>query len=538
MTRVAWAVVLLVGVVGCGSCQKGKGAGAVPIEDVLPKGAVALVVVPKVHELGQRLAGLQTLKVAKFAAQLQGFGDGTRLVDATVAQLGLDVRSKEALSAAGVDPERGAGVAVMLDGTTVLVLPVGDEKKLEATLSKLAKARLGASEAGTQKAGDLELRTLRVPGAEVPRFGWVLSRGFAFVGVDQAVPTLTGYARVGKADALGEDAKWKAALARLPAERQLLVYLPPGSPALWGPVSSVAAAMSLDASGLRVSFDAPWSGDPKALEALTQAPGAAKLFGVLPKDAFVVARFAGPPETLAPYAETLLGPHLWRAFSETGFDVKTQLLGNLKPGAVASFSLAPTAKMDGVPAFDVRRTNPFRWLHLTGAAATTAPEQVAPALDALALSAPKFGATIEKKTVDGVARYLTTYSAGEGVHFAQQGPVVLFASPQPRLEAALLATPAGEGPFASKEISSLLETRGLAVAVDLRRLADSVRELPSDAWGIGGFAIKATTVRWLDATDDLKAITLTFDAKEQAVQAQLVLSLGAPAPAPAPTLAP
>ena len=46
-------------------------------------------------------------------------------------------------------------------------------------------------------------------------------------------------------------------------------------------------------------------------------------------------------------------------------------------------------------------------------------------------------------------------------------------------------------------------------------------------WGLGGFAIKETTVRWLDATDDLKAISISVGAKEKAVQAKVQLTLGA-----------
>jgi hypothetical protein len=57
-----------------------------------------------------------------------------------------------------------------------------------------------------------------------------------------------------------------------------------------------------------------------------------------------------------------------------------------------------------------------------------------------------------------------------------------------------------------------------------------VRALPESAWGLGGFALKPTTVRWLDATDDLKAITVTAGAKDGQVTAALVLTLGLPAP--------
>ncbi|MFY0580258.1 hypothetical protein ACN28S_43800 [Cystobacter fuscus] len=63
--------------------------------------------------------------------------------------------------------------------------------------------------------------------------------------------------------------------------------------------------------------------------------------------------------------------------------------------------------------------------------------------------------------------------------------------------------------------------------LDLRKLAEAVKALPSEAWGIGGFAIKATTVRFLDATDDLRAVTLAVSGKDKALQAELTLWLAA-----------
>lgn len=63
------------------------------------------------------------------------------------------------------------------------------------------------------------------------------------------------------------------------------------------------------------------------------------------------------------------------------------------------------------------------------------------------------------------------------------------------------------------------------LVLDLRRLSDAVKNLPSEAWGIGGFAIKATTVRWLEATDDLRAVTLAVSRKEKALQAEVSLRL-------------
>jgi hypothetical protein len=72
------------------------------------------------------------------------------------------------------------------------------------------------------------------------------------------------------------------------------------------------------------------------------------------------------------------------------------------------------------------------------------------------------------------------------------------------------------------------------VLLDLRRFSDAVKALPSSAWGIGGFAIKATAVRWLDATDDLRALTMSLSRKDKALQAELSLRL-TPASAAATT---
>jgi len=77
----------------------------------------------------------------------------------------------------------------------------------------------------------------------------------------------------------------------------------------------------------------------------------------------------------------------------------------------------------------------------------------------------------------------------------------------------------------AEDLRGALKDPVLGVVVDLRRLSDAVKALPSEAWGIGGFAIKATTVRWLDATDDLRAVTLGLSEKEKALQAELTLWL-------------
>jgi len=83
----------------------------------------------------------------------------------------------------------------------------------------------------------------------------------------------------------------------------------------------------------------------------------------LPDDAILMARFAGRPQDVA----SLLGP-LWsgklqEVFGAAGIDFRVEVLGNLRPGASASLSLAPSAVLSSMPVLDLRRTNPFRFVH-------------------------------------------------------------------------------------------------------------------------------------------------------------------------------
>ena len=128
---------------------------------------------------------------------------------------------------------------------------------------------------------------------------------------------------------------------------------------------------------------------------------------------------------------------------------------------------------------------------------------------------------------NGTPMFFTTYAAGEGVHFAPRGDLVFFGSPVQRIDQLEAVDPK-----VSEEalVPSLLANDAVAMVIDLNRLATSVRELPSSAWGLGGFAIKATTVRWLDATDDLRAVTASVGVKDQALQLNVALVLATKTP--------
>lgn len=521
----AWVLgFLAVFAVGCSKCGKSNAVDKkMPVERVLPRGAVGVVVVPSLGTAGQKLKLVEALKVSGFLAQLRGFADGKAFGDALVGELGIDVRSDEALANAGVDAARSAGFAVLATGTGVLALPVKDEAKFHRALETFIHRRLGAGASAEQKSGDLTVKTFSVRQGEPPRAGYVVAHGYALVTDANGLGQLLGLASLTDSDALSGDRDYVLRLREMPAERDLVLWLPLGSPALFkGPVSAVMAAATLSASGLSVVADASWKDDGSRFSALTAETGDDNL-GYLPRDAFLVARFNGTPSKLMPWVNQLFGPYLTRAFRETEFDVRTQVLEQLKPGAVVSLSLSEKPPMGGgMPALDLRQTNPFSYAHLSGVAQVKSPDVIVPTFEKLIPVVPRIGAQMELRTRDdGQQAIITTYAQGEGVHFAPKGDRVFFASPVQRLDALVKSDGKAGAPVTG------LTDDAVSLVIDLHKLSASVRELPDSAWGLGGFAMKATTVRWLEATDDLQAISVSAGLKDKKVRVNAKLALGA-----------
>ncbi len=537
-TRSGLLLALILTVAGCArlGCEKSP-AGEVggPLR-YLPRTAEAAFVVPDLGVVGDRLALLEKLKIASFAAQLQGVPNAKAVVDALIREVGIELRSREELKKAGLAPERGFGAAVLPQGEAFFVVGVSDAGRFGDTIAKLAKSRLGAGVESTSEVGGHKVVTFSRAAGAKPEFGYVLLDGYALAAPGELSKRLPELAALAKEKSLAADPQLEGSLSRLPNQRDLIVHLPatelvgaprPSSrPAVPVPITLVA---NLSADALKVHADAPWPDSVNTLGMLDRKDGAADLLPLLPSDAFAVARFGGDAEALEPVLPMLLGPYLQRAFEEAKLDLKKEILANLKPGSVAALAVSPTIPLGhGMPQLDVRRTNPFKYVHLVALAQPEQPEKIKPLLARLPEIAPRFGARIEPTSKDGDTLYVTSYARGEGIHFADAAGKVVFASPLGRLERALAAVKAPDGSTApallkDPALSQVLKDFPVAVVVDLHQLADSVKALPTEAWGIGGFAIKATTVRWLEGVRDLRAITLGMLRKDKAVQAEIAL---------------
>src|SRR5690242_7266141 len=110
-----WAL-LLVAVAGCPRCGGGSTASA---EERLPGRPDAAILTAPVGAVAQHLAALSDR-----AASLPGgeqLGEARRTV---AAQLGFDQLTRDGLLSAGLDPDRGAAVALLDQREWIAALPV------------------------------------------------------------------------------------------------------------------------------------------------------------------------------------------------------------------------------------------------------------------------------------------------------------------------------------------------------------------------------------------------------------------------------
>ncbi|AEI69072.1 hypothetical protein [Corallococcus macrosporus] len=551
MLRRVWlpSLLLVLAVAGCSRCGKDADTAApastAGVARYLPRDAQAAVVINDLGALGEKLARFQKLKAASFAAQLQNFSTAEGYVSAVMRQIGVDLRSRQALETAGIAPELGAGAAFLGGNRAISVVGVKDAGKLEETFGNFARSRLGASDKKQASVEGGDLVTFSRPGSATPALGILFVKGtrFALLGAGPTAATLGTLATQPEERSLAKEPVMAASLQRLPAQRDFHVWLPGGAGLVPpGTVQGVTLTGRIDDRAVTLNADAPWPDTQASLAALDAvAPAGGNLEASLPADSFLVARFRGDASHLDGVWPYLAGGYLTRAVQNSGLNVKTELLDNLKPGAVLGVSLSPTVNLGaGMPVLDLRRTNPFRFVHLVALSDAEDATKLQSTLEQLPRISENFGAKVEAAELGGQRVYLTSYRAGEGAHFAlgPHGRLVV-ASPKARLESTLasLAKPSGEGPVAA-DLKDAGKDAAFSAVLDLRRLSDAVKNLPSEAWGIGGFAIKATTVRWLEAVDDLRAVTLAVSRKDKALHAELSLRLAPTAATSSPSAAP
>lgn len=492
----------------------------------VPGDAAGALWIPDLGLFGERVAQLQQLELLDFAAPMLRQPSGTALVDALVRQLGVDPRTREGLKAAGLNPSGDAAFAAPISGELLSVLPVSDEKALEENVRRLAQRLLAARTVTEVQVGGHRLLRFSRREDTPPVLGYVVVGKFALLMTDGLLPEAEKLLSVAD-HGLAGNGVFSASRQRLGGKPLAWGYLAGGRGLLpQGTVEGVGAAFDLSLEGLSVRVDAPWPDDRTLLPALEVKQRSAEALGWLAADSFAVMRHAGDPAALEGLWTWMVGTRATQAATDAGIDVEKDILGNLEPGIVAGLSLSPGARITAMTARQARRSNPFDWTELSLVGTAKDAKKAEATLRLLPQLAPRLGAKLTPDTREGVPVWLASWSAGQGTHLALVENHVALASPETELVELIkrLKASPGTAPIA-KDLAPLLTGHGLSVVVDLHRLADAVRALPADAWGMGGFALKPTTVRWLDALKELRAVSLTVDTKGQALQADLRLHL-------------
>ncbi len=512
-------------VLSCARCKGDTKADTSSVERMLPKGAVAVVVAPSIEALGQKLLQLQKLKTLDFAAALQGLRDAPTYADALMRQIGFDLRVPAALVESGIDGKRAMAVFVTANARAYVVLPIADDKKFRTALHSVASKRFGAPVQKSVTEGTVIVEKWSADAKSTPRIGCVFKGGYALVATDAGIDGLGTLGAVPAEQSLEQDSNLKTRQTSDASPKQLWFYFPPGSPAL-SKLHTIDAygSLSLSDAALTVRTTGKWQGDQRLLEALRNAGSPLK--ATLPSNAFAAVQSLSQPATLVPVAITVLGERPFAILKEANIDLQGTVLKQMLPGTVAGLSLAEKPPIgQGVPQLDIRQTNPFRYVNLSGISPLTPDNSIDQTLKAVAALGPRFGANINPALRGPQQTYLTTYAQGEGVHFARLANSVVFGSPQAKFAA--LLDGADMQPVS-------LPASAFSAKVDIVKLTEGVRALPSEAWGIGGFAMKATTERWLSALDDFKDIVLTVDAQNGDIVSTLTVALSPLKAVPSP----
>ncbi len=527
------------GLVLLASCSRCGAPKALDAAELLPAQASSAAVTAPLGALAAKLAATSLL-----AAQIPG-GEalGTQLQGVSQS-LGFDVTSRDALVKAGLDPERGAALALLpaqpgeqgqqaqpqtagaQRQSWILALPLSSEsafaQAVEATLSGRAGFPLRSDE---PRSGVHAVVFARASQAE--KLGYAIVRGYGVIarGVDPAALLAEASARPLEKSLAQEP---RLARARVELEKPDLIYLsssgnpfiarlagraPPGE-------SALGLALQPDGLALRVTQDLP----PAAAQELRGAfaPVAPEAFQApLAPLALTLAANPGALPGLLGHFAMLRDPfnNLRNAMSQAGADLEKDLLAPLSPGVAISIDLAPAANIGRAldpQAMDLRAHTPFDVLRLYAATAARDPEAAKKGLDALAKALPGIGAqaarSAEKKAIAGglVDEWTTRYPGGEGVRFGvfvpgrdlcgQSAPartqaLVYALGGAGSLEEVLAAhLPCGRSNNAGAANVATAKEAPLRFDLDLGLLAGEIGKLPDASYGAGPQVFVARSV--------------------------------------------
>lgn len=520
----ATAAALLV-LAGCARCSRPPPP---PPERFLPPDAPSAVVVPVLRAAQEQVGPLSRTALAfPIAADL-----GPAL-SALRDQLGFDPLDPKGTAQAGLDPARGAAIALDPGAPPLLVLPAGDGDRLGATVARLARDRLGASQRATLAVNGVEVTVFRPADGAPAALSLAIREGSALI-----VPGAGGPARIAAAATrpAGASLAGAAPFARARAAlgpAALLAYVPPASPA-WARAALVRDGVAVGATGsaTRVSARAVLllAPDRREFWRSVVAPGAAASredLARMPPDAFLVGRFDGDVAAVARRVLPLAAAA--GALRRAGIDLEREALALLAPGVAAALRVAPTFQVSTVSrATDLVASDPFQLAHLSAVLHVKDAGAAAALLDRLARAGGRAGISVQREGSGAPPRWRIAHR-GATLDVALDGERLLVAGGAGRLQALIAA---GAPPYTppTDAARTALGTGAAGAVLDPGRLVASFRALPQEAYGTGpdAFVMRSLVDRVIDPASRLVAASVRLDLAEAAATIDLTVEARPP----------
>ena len=497
--RVRTARRLILALALASACSR-RAPNAKAAEELLPARPVAAVITAPLAGVAQHLSGLFDR-----AARIPGGEQLEATRRGTAAQLGFDPLTRDGLASAGLDPDRGAAVAVMQGDPRpgwVAALPVANQDAFAKTLDRILRERAGFADRSEETRSGTRIAIFSRPGvAEKIAHGF--ARGYAVVarGRDPAAEVAAAAARRAEESLLPGE-RLRAAREDV-GPQDLTVLATEGTLGFRGAAAralpgtlpgETAIGLTGTSGGVAAKIVYRGSADEVARIRAALPGGAGGLAALLPPDAPVRMRLGLQSSEVLRQARRV--PEIAQAIDALaagGIDPLRDVAPALAPGAAVAVGLSPSAKLGAVVDYgllDWRTRSPFESLQLLALAPVADEARLSRALESLARALPKAGGEV-RRTSDG---WQVRYAGGEGPRFG-------------------LATVAGRkvawlaGGYGSRELAAILATAGdpvvpgvlgqdpgAAVLVDLATLAARIRSLPDSTYGSGPQAYVARSL--------------------------------------------
>ncbi|MBS2029836.1 MAG: hypothetical protein JST54_18185 [Deltaproteobacteria bacterium] len=515
----ALAALLAAGCNRCGTSTREIHSAA----ELAPANADGVVMAPQLARLGQKTQRLSQLKIFGLLASLAGLGnDGSAFLGDLKQQLGFDFTTADGLASVGLDPNGELLSAHLPSGAQLAVVAIAKPDTFAAAMEKLAKERLRAP-SRTEADGVIAY----APMHGVPVLAWGRAGKYAVLGTGPQCHVAVGAALKQLPTAALSSRADFTAYQTANAHADLLVWAPPGSPLQQFGIAGLQLAATLEDHRAVASIDLPLTTEQATALGSMQGPAGSELVTRLDPEAFFVARTAMDPATLWPLALAAMPPQLGRQLVAAGVK-PAEVLQNFKPGAAMSLALPQSLDLARMPSFDPRDTNPFRYVYLAGLGHVKDPAAVSATMASMQKFQTQLGLQLSQPAADKPL-WTFSYALGEGASVAVDGDLVALSGGEKRM-APLLARQAGQGWKVPDALAPRFNQAGLAVWLDMPRFVAALRSQPDSAFGLGGFAIKAALLRWLDALDEIRGALLLADAKPDATGTKLHLELQANLP--------